>query len=121
LYHSDVVIYTATTLGIDSSVFDKPQIIINFDGYKNKPYEQSVKRYYNEDHMKKMIACGGVSMAGSPQELVAEINRYLEDSTYRAEGREKMRKQQIYFMDGKSNERLAQKVIDFIKIKLSSK
>lgn len=114
LCYSDVVIYTATTLGIDSLCFDKPQIIINFDGYKNKPYEQSVKRYYNEDHMKKMIACGGVSMANSLEELISEINKYLENPKYRFEGREKMRKQQIYFMDGKSNERVTAEILDFI-------
>jgi len=116
LYYSDIVIYTATTLGIDSLCFDKPQIIINFDGYKNKPYKQSVKRYYNEDHMKKMVACGGVSMANSPEELILEINKYLENPKYRFEGREKTRLQQIHFMDGKSNKRVTDEILKFINL-----
>lgn len=114
LCYSDIVIYTATTLGIDSLCFDKPQIIINFDGYQNKPYKKSVKRYYNEDHMKKMIACGGVSIADSPEDLIYEINKYLENPKYRFEGREMARQQQIYFLDGKSNRRVTEEVLKFI-------
>ncbi len=34
LFHADLVMYVATTLGVDSLTFDKPQVVVNFDGYK---------------------------------------------------------------------------------------
>jgi len=60
LFYADIVIFIATTLGIDALVFNKPEIVIDFDGYDNKrDYWHSVRRYHDEDHMKKMISCGG--------------------------------------------------------------
>lgn len=107
LCYSDIIIYTATTLGIDSLIFNKPQIIIDFDGYKNKKYTQSVRRYHNEDHMKKMIDCGGVWVVSSEDELIEAINAYYKNPDMLKEGREEIKKKQIQFMDGKSSDRLA--------------
>ena len=107
LFHSDLVIYVATSLGLDASVFDKPQIIIDFDGWENKPYIKSVKRYHNEDHMKKLIATGGVRVAKSRNELIEWINHYLENPRTDQEGRKKLAQAQLYNLDGKSGERVA--------------
>ena len=106
LFYADVVVYVATTIGIDALMFDKPQIIIDFDGHETLPYIQSVKRYHDEDHMKKMITCGGVTVAHSPRELIDAINVYLKNPHLHHEGRERMREQQVKFMDGKSGERI---------------
>src|SRR5436190_20879471 len=59
LYHSDVVMYVATSLGLDASAFDKPQIMVSFDGHEKKMYTKSVERYHDEDHTKKATATGG--------------------------------------------------------------
>lgn len=107
LYYSDIVMYVATTLGNDSLLFDKPQIIINFDGWEKKEYTRSTKRYHNEDHMKKMIACGGVSVVTNEQELVRAINIYLKTPDYLKEGRSLALAQQVYYTDGKSSDRIA--------------
>lgn len=114
LFHSDVVIYVATTLGIDALVYNKPQIIVDFDGSKVKDYWLSVRRYHDEDHMKKMIACGGVRVAKTQEELVASVNQYLENPSTDDAGRKKMFRQQIYFDDGKSGERVANAVLEKI-------
>ncbi len=106
LYYSDIVMYVATTLGNDSLLFDKPQIIINFDGWENKEYARSTKRYHNEDHMKKMIACGGVSVVTNEQELTIALNAYLKDPGYLKEGRLRTLAQQVCYTDGKSCERI---------------
>jgi len=114
LYHADVVVYVATTLGLDSLIFDKPQIIIDFDGYQHKPYAKSVKRYHHEDHMKKMIACGGVNVAENADDLVRAVNAYLEDPTLDRDGRKKMVDQQLVYTDGKSGIRVGTIVVDEI-------
>lgn len=106
IFHSDVIIYVATTLGIDSLPFDKPQIIINFDGYEEKSYNESVRRYHDEDHMKKMIKLHGVNLVSSPEELIRAINMYLDDPSVDRDGRRLMVTQQLYKLDGKSGERI---------------
>ncbi len=106
LYHADVVLYVATTLGVDSLVYDKPQIILDFDGTKTLPYLQSVQRYHDEDHMKKMIACGGVRIVKSAKELIEAINAYLQNPSLDKEGRDRMRAQQLYQCDGHAGERI---------------
>jgi hypothetical protein len=115
LYNSDLVIWVATTLGIDSLVFDKPQIAINFDGYKNKDYWNSVKRYHDEDHMKKMLELGGVSVVNNSDELIEAVNKYLDNPSFNTENREKTRKQQLYKVDGKSGERIGNFILSKLK------
>ena len=110
VYHANLVIYVATTLGIDALVFNKPQIIVNFDGYENKPYTLSVKRFHNEDHMKKMIACGGVKLVKNREELINQVNNYLEHPALDQEGRDKMFTQQLWKLDGNSPQRIARAV-----------
>lgn len=115
VYYADVVVYIATTLGLDSLVFDKPQIIIDFDGWERRDYWHSVKRYHDEDHMKKMIACGGVRIASSPKELIKYINDYLNNPSLDQEGRDRAKIQQLYKLDGKSGERIGNFILEKIK------
>lgn len=114
LYHADVVVYVATTLGIDAVLFDKPQVIVDFDGYEDLPYLKSVRRYHDEDHMRKMISCGGVTVAKDPQELINAVNAYLNDPKLHADGRERMRKQQVYRWDGRCGSGIGEFVLSKI-------
>ncbi len=115
LFNADIVIWVATTLGIDSLVFDKPQIAINFDGFETKDYWNSVKRYHDEDHMKKMLELGGVSVVNNPDELIEAINMYLDNPSINKENREKTRKQQLYKVDGKSGDRIGNFILSKLK------
>ncbi len=115
LYHAQVVLWVATTLGMDAIVFDKPQIVINFDGYKNKPYPQSVRKYHNEDHMKKMLELGGITTVNGENDLIEAINSYVGNPEWNSEGRERVRKQQFYKLDGKAGKRIG----DFLVSELS--
>ncbi len=108
LAHTDILIWVATSLCLDALVYDTPEVVVNFDGYKEKDYYHSVKRYHNEDHMKKMFALKPFRVASSPEELITYLNMYLGDSTVDAEGREAVRKQQLFTMDGKAGKRIAE-------------
>lgn len=111
VYYADVFIYVATTLGLDALVFNKPQIIIDFDGREIKDYYHSVRRYHDEDHMKIMIACGGVRVAWSAEEMIKSINDYLNDPTLDQMGRDKMTIQQLYKLDGQSGRRIGEFIL----------
>jgi len=60
VYYSDVVVWIVTSIGLDSLVFDKPQIAVDFDGPKKKPYWESIKRFNDEDHMRSFFKTGGI-------------------------------------------------------------
>lgn len=115
LYHCDLLIWIATTLGIDSAVYDKPQIVVNFDGYEKLEYIDSVRRYHDEDHMKRMLASGGVKVVISEEGLIAAINEYFANPELDKEKREILVREQLYKVDGDSGRRLAQGIADFIE------
>ncbi|MHB1330561.1 MAG: CDP-glycerol glycerophosphotransferase family protein [Minisyncoccota bacterium] len=111
LYYADVVVWVATTLPLDAVIFNKPLISIDFDGYKMKPYFKSVRKYHDEDHMRKMLDLGGVSIAENPEQLIQMINRYLEDPSLEKEGRVKIREQQFYKLDGEAGKRIGEFIL----------
>lgn len=112
--HSKLLISVNTTLGLDAVIFDKPHIILAFDGYEKRPFLKSVRRYQREDNTKAFTDTGAVRMANNPEELVYWINRYLEDPGTDKEGRERARKETLSGIDGKSGERIADAVLEFI-------
>lgn len=112
LRFSDVVINTVSTLSVDASVFDKPVINVRFDADPKTPPKHSVMVMLpNHDHYRAIEASGGVRLVGSMDEMISAINAYLENPKLDAEGRERLRREQIVFMDGKAGHRIA----DFIK------
>lgn len=115
LFHADLVLWIATTLGLDAAVYDKPQIAISFDGTERKVYARSVARYHDEDHMRKLIATGGVRVARSAEELVAALKAYLDDPSLDREGRRRIVEEQLYRLDGRSAERAAEELKDFLR------
>ena len=114
LYYADIVIWVATTLPLDAVIFDKPLIAINFDGYEKRTYYKSVRRYHDEEHMKKMLSCGGVSIAKNKEEIIVSINHYFNEPSLNQEGRDGVVKQQFYKLDGKAGQRIGQFVLSMI-------
>lgn len=114
IYYSDVVMYVATSLGLDSSIFNKPQILISFDGWESKPYIRSVRRYNVEDCLANLAKCGGTRVVGNKEELIKAINDYLKNPTLDQEGRNKAIEDHLYKIDGKAGERIANFLINFL-------
>lgn len=111
LFHSAVVAWVATSLGLDAAVFDKPEIMIDFDGYEKKEYFKSVARYRDEDHMLKLVATGGARRVKEPEEFVAAVKAYLDDPSLDRDGRKRIVEEQLYRIDGKSGERVVREVL----------
>lgn len=116
LKFSDIVINTVSTLSVDAAVYDKPVINVRFDADPATPPKHSVMVMLpNHDHYRAIEASGGVRLVGSMDEMISAINAYLENPKLDAEGRERLRREQIVFMDGKAGNRIA----DFIKGELT--
>ena len=107
LYHSQLVISVNSTITIDALPFDKPQIMVEFDGWERRPYLNSVRRYHDEDHMRKYIIIGAARITRSPEELISWLNQYLNNPKLDSEKRKSALEEQIYFSDGHSGKRIA--------------
>jgi len=116
LLHSEIVIHVSSSIGLDAVVFDKPQIMIEFDGQATRPYLSSIRRYHDEDHMRLFIETGVARIAKSPEELISSINLYLEDPSLDSAGRERGRQQQCWLLDGRSGERIGQFVLERLNL-----
>jgi hypothetical protein len=105
--YSDVVINIASTIVIDAAIFDTPVICVQFDWFDSQPYESSTKRFYAQDHIKKIASTNGYRPVDSSGELISAIRDYLDDPSRDCEGRAAIIKQQCHFSDGQSSNRVA--------------
>jgi hypothetical protein len=108
LYFSSLVVSSASTIAIDGAAFDKPVVLTAFDGNREKPYYQSVKQYFDFNHMQNLTATGGVWVAGSPASFIDAIVGYLADSARDREERVRLVREQCMTVDGRASERLAE-------------
>lgn len=115
LYHSDVVVTAASTVGLDAVVFDKPLISVSFDGKSEPSYWLSCRRFQDHfTHWIDFMKCNGARKVTSPQEFADALNLYLKDPQVDASGRECVRARFATFSDGKSTERLAEVLISML-------
>lgn len=114
IYYSDIVMYIATTLGLDATVFNKPQIMISFDGWEKKPYVRSVRRYNREDCLANLVRCQGTRVVLNKEEWLKSINDYLKDPSLDEAGRDKVLKEHLYKIDGQAGERIADSILKFL-------
>lgn len=116
VYFSEVTINTISTLTVDAITLDKPVINIRFDGDPNTPKAYQVNLYTGYDHYNFIENAKAVKLAESMDELIGQINEYLQNPQLDKEGRKKVRDAQIEFFDGLSGKRFA----EFILKKLST-
>ena len=112
LCHADVVVNVASTISIEACIFDTPVVNICFDGAAPSPFEQSALRYYSFTHYVNITNTGGVRVAKSPEALVADVRRYLDDPALDAAGRLRVVKEQCQFTDGRSAARVVDCVLE---------
>lgn len=116
LYHADVCINTASTMALESMVFDKPTIGIAFDGSAQLPIFRSVRRFYDLPHNKILVSFGGEDVVYSFSELVESIHRACTDPGHRALGRALTREKECYQLDGRAGERIANVILSALHL-----
>lgn len=114
LYHSAVVVNTESTIMLDAAAVDRPIVLVGFDGNQNLPYERSVIRNYDREHLREVLDTGGTKLSRSFDELIKYINRYLNDSTLDADGRAFLRERLLFRVDGQSSQRIATQILDML-------
>jgi len=114
IYHSEIIIHHSSSLGLDASIFDKPQIMIAFDGYEKKPFLKSVRRYQKEDNMDGFVKTGAARVVNSSEELIFWVNKYLSNPKIDAVGRARARMEILANPDGDSGRRIANFILSFV-------
>jgi hypothetical protein len=112
LRHSDVIVSVASTIAIEASIFDTPVVDVSFDGEVPSEFAASARRYYQFTHYANITRRGAAPVAGTPEELISHVGRYLEDRSLDREGRRRVVLDQCQFTDGRSAERLADFVVE---------
>lgn len=107
IYYSDLVVSGPSTFAVDAAVFDKPVILIGFDGRQSNPYDSSVIRYYDYDHFRPLLASGGARLVRDEAALSAALDAYLADPSLDASGRKRLVAEQCGRCDGQATERLS--------------
>lgn len=110
---ADVIVTGQSTIALDAAVCGKGSVIVDFDAAP-RSYWDSIRRYYDYEYYQNIVRTGGVTLAKSSEELVAAVQKYLADSAYNAEARQKMILEQEYKQDGRSAERLAKVLLEAI-------
>lgn len=114
LYYSDLVVTCGATLGLDALAFDKPVIMVGFDGLEGRPYIKSVNRFLKFDHPQIIFQTGGFYTAKSKEEMFSKTGEYLKDPSLDREKRAKLKEIFYYKSDGRSGNRLGEFILSAI-------
>ncbi len=114
LSSADLFVCYASSMSIDASIFNKPVINIDFEVGGKKLMIKSPTHFYGMTHYKNAVKTGGISYPKNADELIASINRYLDNPDTDKDGRSCLVKEQCWKLDGKSGERVANLILSSI-------
>lgn len=112
LAYADVIISIFSTTAIEAAIFDKPTITIGFDGYKKRPYHQSIVRLEDMSHFRNVLDTKSVRVARSFDNLKKMLSDYLENPALDVQERATLVKKMCYKNDGKASQRISQFILD---------
>ncbi len=107
LFHSDVVVNYGSTVSIDAAAFDRPVVVVAFDGWEKLPYIKSVRKFLDYDHVKNLMRTNFCKIAYTKEELTSYIHGYIDDPSRDRENRKKLLHEQTWKFDGQSGQRIA--------------
>lgn len=109
--HADLLINQASTTSLDAMCVDMPVVNIAFDLTPTHA-DSSIARVYGFTHYKRIVDSGAVRLTHSPTELLATINRYLQDRRLDSDRRAVARQAFVTYEDGQAADRIARRVLE---------
>ncbi len=116
IYHSGAVLTSPSSIILDSEIFDKPTVLIGFDGERPRPFWNSLLRYYEYEHQLDVINKGNLKIAKNPEEMRELLRLYLEHPEIDQAARKQVAEGVCYKLDGKSGQRLADLMFKHLNI-----
>ncbi len=113
LFYTDILINTASTTTLDAAIMNIPiiNIAFNIDDHKR---DDDISRYYKLDHFKEITSSNASSIAFDQTQLTKSIEMYLNDPSYKADLRSKLKKDFIGFT-GNASKNLSGQIIRFLE------
>jgi len=116
LAYADVIIPIFSTIAIEAAILDRPTVTIGFDGYKVRPFHQSIRRLETMSHFKHVLDTGSVRVARSFPDLSGSIREYLANPSKDRERRRELVEKMCFKMDGEASQRIADFIFQCCKI-----
>jgi hypothetical protein len=119
LKHSDVVINMFSTLNVEASIFDSPTVNVAFNFEHKPPPGAAIARFdihidEVQTHNHRIIESNGTSVAHSVDELIAQINRYLDNPRLHVAGRARMVTTECGVKLGRAGRAMGQTILNHI-------
>lgn len=113
LKHTDIHINLCSTMAVDGSIFNKPQIAPYYDD-ANKNAEESLRAYYRQEHYIPIVNSKVLNMAPNKEVLVDHIKKALQNpAAYNTHCVDCVR-EIATFNDGKSTDRVVAKLKELL-------
>ena len=114
--HADVVVNLSSTVTIDAAIFDKPVVNLDFDPQPGQPDQQLIKDVNHLwTHFKPIAESGGIRLVNDFPELIEAVRTYLENPSLDSVKRRSIAEYVCGYLDGRSGERMAGAMIDFVQ------
>jgi CDP-glycerol glycerophosphotransferase (TagB/SpsB family) len=115
LQHCDVHINASSTLTVDGSIFNRPQIGPAFDAGGNGKFDRVLKDLYIREHYLPITRSGGLDLVNSREEMNQAIATALDSPEKMREGRKKIVQEICTYADGNSTTRVVDTLRNLLK------
>lgn len=113
--HADVVVNLSSTVTVDAAIFDTPVVNLDFDPQPGQVDQQLIKDINHRwTHFKPIAESGGVFLVNNFDEMLDSIRKYLAHPELHRENRRWIADYVCGYLDGKSGERMADAILDFV-------
>lgn len=102
ILHSAVVVCVSSTLILDSLCLHKPIVNLGYDAGGERPYHDSVRRFFDYTHAKPVLEEGGTWIVRDRTELRDALRGYLQCPETHSEERQKLLQRIVKYTDGRS-------------------
>lgn len=106
IYHSAVVVNTASTLTLDAIALNRPVILIQFAGHEKPLRYESVANLYTSDYYKEVLSFKAALTVDSAESLRAAIDSCLQNSDILGVERDRLKQNFFFMVDGQAGKRL---------------
>ncbi len=111
LYHADVVVTPASTMGIEAAIFDTPTLIVGFNEVLPEITDDILHDSTFIKHFKPILEQQLIPVTHNRKELISQICLYLNDPTLFTDQREILVEKWINPSDGNSKQRIANLIL----------
>lgn len=107
LHACDAMVCFASTLSLDAACVDLPTINVGYGATFAQDGADITGNLLRMEHYRPVVDSGGVEVVGDASALRRALLQALQDRSYRAEGRARLRESMCGPLDGRSGDRIA--------------